>query len=138
MSHCQEMYETNVSIGARFEEERVRMGKTQDVLANDVGVNRRTIGRIENGETPPAGDLLSLIAQLGFDTQYILTGVRSENLYKVAEPMAEYKTDTRKGALAKDEEVLVEKYRQLRPADRARAQAIVNALVTVEIKKEAK
>lgn len=138
MSHCQEMYETNMSIGARFEEERVRMGKTQDVLANDVGVNRRTIGRIESGETPPAGDLLSVIAQLGFDIQYILTGIRSENLYKVAEPRAEYKTDARKGALAKDEEVLVQKYRQLRPADRTRAQAIVDALATVEIKKEAK
>lgn len=127
-----------MSTGARLEEERVRLGKTQDGLASEVGVNRRTIGRIERDETPPAGDLLSAIAALGFDVQYIITGVRSENLYKVAEPMAEYKTGTRKGALAKDEEVLVEKYRQLRPADRTRAQAIVDALATVETKKEVK
>lgn len=138
MSHCQEMYETNSSTGSRFEEERLRRGRTQESLAKEIGVNRRTISRIENGDTPPAGDLLSAVARLGFDVQYILTGVRSENLYKVAEPEGDYKATTGRGALAKDEEVLVNKYRQLRPADRTRAQAIVDALVTVEIKKDAK
>lgn len=84
------MDEINFSLGQRFGEERQRLGKTQEELAVLCGVNRRTIGDVERGARPPGGDLALELTKLGFDIQYIFTGVRSVNLYLLA---AEEKPD---------------------------------------------
>lgn len=65
------------------------------------------------------------------DVQYILTGVRSNNLFKVTEETeTPFRTEKREGAgaLSREEEVLVRKYRQLPPKKRTHAQAVVDAL----------
>lgn len=131
---------TKTSAGQRFEEERLRLGKTQEDVAELSGVTRRTISRIENGENYANGDLLEALAENGFDAQYIITGIRSTNLDRVAEKSGTYDASKKEkgvGALSQEEEALIEKYRHLKPGDRTRAQAIVDALVTTVKKKEA-
>lgn len=84
------MDEINFSLAQRFAEERQRLGKTQEELAGLCGVNRRTIGDIERGERPPGGDLVRELTKLGFDIQYIFSGIRSVNLHQMAEEPGEY------------------------------------------------
>lgn len=125
------MVETVVSnAGKRFEEERLKLRKSQEELAADGDVSRKTINRIENGKTPPSTKLLERLASLGFDTQYVLTGVPSKNLKQVAEEAGVYKTEKGVGALSREEETLVELFRQLRPPDRTHAKAVVSALAS--------
>ena len=83
--------------------------------------------------TPIPADLLSACARLGMDVQYILTGVPSTNLNRVAEEAGAYRVE-RKGsaALSKEEQRLLEKYRRLKPQQRTHAQAIVSTLVSTE------
>lgn len=130
------MHGTKKSAGQRLEEERLRLGKTQEEIAALSGVTRRTISRVENGENYVGGDLLETLAAHGFDLQYIITGVRSENLDRVADGVGTYKAEKGAGALSREEEVLVEKYRLLKPGDRTRAQAIFDALASTQVKKK--
>lgn len=58
----------------------------------------------------------------------------SEPTMRLGEEIKNYKKGV--GALSREEEVLVEKYRHLKPGDRTRAQAIVDALVTTVKKNE--
>jgi len=83
--------------------------------------------------TPIPADLLSACARLGMDVQYILTGVPSSNMNRVAEEAGAYRVE-RKGpaALSKEEQRLLEKYRRLKPQQRTHAQAIVSTLVSTE------
>lgn len=130
---------TKTSAGRRFEEERLRLGKTQEEIAALAGVTRRTISRIENGDNYVGGDLLEALAEYGFDSQYIITGIRSANLDEVLEKGGTYiATEKNKGvgALSREEEVFVDKYRHLKPSDRTRAQAIVDALAKPVVKKK--
>lgn len=92
----------NTSLGERVGEERRRLGKTQEELASACHTSRKTMGNIEGGKNAPGAEILSAMAQLGADVQYILTGTRSENLYKVAEEQGEYKV---KPDLARTREV---------------------------------
>ncbi len=51
------------TIKERIVETRKRKGLTQDQLADEAGVNIRTIQRIEAGETEPRGHTLSSICK---------------------------------------------------------------------------
>lgn len=100
------------------------------------GVTRRTISRIENGESYVGGDLLETLASHGFDIQYILTGTRSTNLDRVADEAGTYKAEKGVGALSKEEEKVVEMYRHLQPQERTRLKAIIDSLVSATVKKK--
>jgi DNA-binding XRE family transcriptional regulator len=63
----------------RLKEERLRLGLLQAFVANECDVTSRTIILWEQGRPVPA-DKLAALARLGFDVQYIVTGVRSTNL----------------------------------------------------------
>lgn len=76
------------------------------------------------------------MAALGFDAQYIITGTRSKNIDRVAEEAGIYKAEKGAGALSREEEVLVVKYRQLKPGDRTRAQAVLDAFASTVAKKK--
>lgn len=120
-------------------EQRQRIGKTQEELANLCGVTRWTIGNIERGERPPGGELVRELTKLGFDIQYIFSGVRSDNLDKVAEEAGSYERKPQGvGVLSKEEEALVKKYRQLDPGKRTHAQAVVDALASAAVVKNDK
>ncbi|MGA9031779.1 MAG: helix-turn-helix transcriptional regulator [Sulfuricaulis sp.] len=120
----------------RLREERTRLGLSQTALAESLGVTKWTVINYERPGgrgTPIPADLLSACARLGMDVQYILTGVASTNLNRVAEEAGAYRVE-RKGpaALSKEEQKLLEKYRRLKPQQRSHAQAIVSTLVSTE------
>lgn len=120
----------------RLKEERTRLGLSQSALAASLGVTKWTVINYERpGErgTPMPADSLSVCAGLGMDVQYILTGVASANLNRVAEEAGAYRVERNGfGALPKEEQKLLEKYRRLKPQQRAHAQAIVSTLVSTK------
>ena len=132
------MHGTKKSSGQRLEQERLRLGKTQEEIAALSGVTRRTISRVENGENYAGGDLLETLAAHGFDSQYIITGVRSENLDRVAEKAGSYTAPEKKGvgAPSREVEALVDKYQQLDPGHRTHVQAIIDTFVATKVKKK--
>lgn len=81
------------NIGEKLLEERKRLGLNQDQMAVVGGVAKRTYCNYEAGEREPMSGFFTAIAAAGADVQYILTGVRSAN------------------ALAPDEQLLLERYR---------------------------
>lgn len=63
----------------RLQEERRRLGLTQDEFAEIGGVKRRAQINYESGDRCPDGHYFAAISAAGADVQYILTGVRSIN-----------------------------------------------------------
>ena len=120
----------------RLKEERTRLGLSQSALAELLGVTKWTVINYERAGgrgTPIPADLLSTCARLGMDVQYILTGVPSTNLNRVAEEAGAYRVEGKGSAVLTDEERrLLDKYRRLKPQQRTHAQAIVATLVATE------
>lgn len=120
----------------RLKQERQRLGLSQTTLAKALGVTKWTVINYERTGgrgTPIPANLLSACAWLGMDVQYILTGVPSANLHRVAEETGSYEVERKEaGALSSGEHKLLEKYRQLNPRQRSHAQAIVDALISAE------
>ena len=120
----------------RLKEERTRLGLSQSALAESLGVTKWTVINYERPSdrgTPIPADLLSTCARLGMDVQYILTGVPSTNMNRVAEEAGAYRVERKEStALSKEEQKLLEKYRRLKPQQRTHAQAIVSTLVSTE------
>ncbi|MEW6330846.1 MAG: helix-turn-helix transcriptional regulator [Pseudomonadota bacterium] len=122
------------SSSGRLKAERTRLGLSQTALGQALGVTKWTIINYEKTGargTPIPADLLSACSRLGMDVQYIVTGVSSSNLNRVAEESGSYRVEPKRPpALAPDEQRLLEKYRRLKPSARAQAQTIVGALGT--------
>ena len=69
------------SIGARVAERRNEMGLKQRELADMLSVKRETVNQWENGIRQIKGeDIARLADALGTTTDYILRGIKSENL----------------------------------------------------------
>jgi len=121
---------------ARLKEERARLGLSQTALAGVLGVTKWTVINYERPGgrgTPIPANLLSACARLGMDVQYVLTGVPSANLNRVAEETGTYRVARIKPtALSNDERNLLVKYRRLKPQQRTHAQAIVRALIAAD------
>lgn len=124
------------SSSGRLKEERARLGLSQSALAESLGVTKWTVINYERpGDrgTPIPADSLSVCSRLGMDVQYIVTGVASANLNRVAEETGVYRVVRKASAtLSKEEQKLLEKYRRLKPQQRTHAQAIVSTLVSTE------
>ncbi|MEQ1512958.1 MAG: helix-turn-helix transcriptional regulator [Lysobacteraceae bacterium] len=71
------MSEVIKTIGARFAEERLRLGLGVQELADLCGVTRQLISRLERDGNAPGGDLLVAFAGVGADPGYLLLGRRS-------------------------------------------------------------
>jgi transcriptional regulator with XRE-family HTH domain len=121
---------------ARLKAERTRLGLSQVALGQALGVTKWTIINYERTGgrgTPIPADLLSACSRLGMDVQYIVTGVSSSNLNRVAEETGSYRVEPKRSpALSPDEHRLLEKYRRLKPSQRTQAQTIVGALISTE------
>jgi transcriptional regulator with XRE-family HTH domain len=63
-------------ICARLKEERVRLGMSQQDLAEVGGVTRKTQSAYESGATAPDVAYLSLVSARGVDVQYVFSGKR--------------------------------------------------------------
>ncbi|MBI3545909.1 MAG: helix-turn-helix transcriptional regulator [Gammaproteobacteria bacterium] len=118
----------------RLREERLRLGLSQVALAKALDVTKWTVINYErtgDGGTPIPANSLSACARLGMDVQYILTGMRSSNLGRVADEAGSYRVEL-KVANSPDELKLLEKYRRLKSHQRSQAHAILDALAATE------
>ncbi|WGL96691.1 helix-turn-helix transcriptional regulator [Arsenophonus nasoniae] len=98
-------------IGQRLRKERENSGESQEAIAKNLGVSARTWGKYERGETVPDAATLALLANLyEFDTNFILTGLR-----------------TMPSDFSVDEQVLIENYRAMDEAARLNMQAVSSA-----------
>ena len=68
-----------MGIGARLKSERLRLGLTQTMLGAAGGVEVNAQGRYEAGARTPRADYLALIAKVGVDVLYVVTGQRMKN-----------------------------------------------------------
>ncbi|WP_239695918.1 helix-turn-helix transcriptional regulator [Pseudomonas sp. NFPP02] len=93
-------------IGARLRQQRAQAGLTQDQLAEQLGVSKRTQGNYESGASDAPASYLSLAAStFGFDVLYIISGTR---------------TTLRSDALSEVEDSIVQQYRSI-PLDDQKA-----------------
>ncbi len=67
----------NLSSADRLKEEREAKNLTQEALSEIGDIHIRVQLRYEKGETVPNLKYLAKLAAIGFDIQYIVTGVRS-------------------------------------------------------------
>lgn len=66
---------SNLAIGRRVLELRKKRGYTQLQLAVRIGIERKAIGRLENGESiPRTRTLMGIAKELNTSMDYILTG----------------------------------------------------------------
>ena len=66
--------------GFRIVEERKKLGLTQEKVAEKCGVSRKQWIRYEKDEQKLDGEVLKRFIAIGADGQYILGGVRSDNV----------------------------------------------------------
>lgn len=77
-----------MSIGERLREERDRLKLSQPAVAEAVGVSKKTQIDYEKDRTPPDANYLSIVAGLGFDISYVITGMRIENAARTPQELA--------------------------------------------------
>ena len=65
------------TIGLRLLTERKRLGLKQSDIASKLGIGRQTIHRYENNISVPSTKSVQALKTLGFDMDYVLTGVTS-------------------------------------------------------------
>jgi len=70
-------------LGIRLRDERERLGYLQNEFGAQGEVTRMSQVGYESGNRPPTAAYLAKIARLGADVQYIVTGVRSNNLHEI-------------------------------------------------------
>lgn len=69
-----------MTIGDRLREERERLGFSQPAFAGLAETTKKSQIDYEKGITFPKANYLEVIAKVGSDIQYIVTGVRSASL----------------------------------------------------------
>ncbi|MGO3397319.1 MAG: helix-turn-helix domain-containing protein [Serratia proteamaculans] len=108
--------------GSRLREERVRLGKTQQELAEIGEVHKNSQGNYENDSKHPDSKYLSLIGAAGVDVLYVVTGNRTPT-----------------PVITSEEQKLVENYRAMDKAARLNIQAVGDAFAqsSPEMKKSA-
>lgn len=67
----------NMDISTRLQEERKRLGLTQEAVAAQLGATKRSVINWEGGAALPGAEVLARYAAAGADVLYILTGQRA-------------------------------------------------------------
>ena len=67
-----------MDISTRLQEERKRLGLTQEAVAAQLGATKRSVINWEGGAALPGAEMLARYAAAGADVLYILTGQRSQ------------------------------------------------------------
>lgn len=72
------------AIGGRLREERQRLKLSQEELGSSGGVIQNTQWKYEDGQRTPDALYLSLVAEVGVDVLYVVTGRRepAQDIYK--------------------------------------------------------
>lgn len=97
-----------------FQFERKRLNLSQKEIADFLGMSSKQIGRWES-LTPIPADKLSKLTELGFDSNYVVTGVRSRQL----------DVSALQDCIEILESALVQTGRQLTPAQKARVVGVL-------------
>lgn len=92
-----------MGISARFQEERKRLGLTQEAVASKLGATKRSVINWEGGAALPGAEALANFADAGADVLFVLTGQRNS-----AQP-----------AVDAAEQVLLDSYRRCKPEAKA-------------------
>ena len=87
-------------IAQRISEERERIGYNQTGFARQLEITAETLRRYEMGLRDASLDFLVKAATLGFDVQYVLTGIRSINIEKVEKALEQTVVKVEAGASA--------------------------------------
>jgi transcriptional regulator with XRE-family HTH domain len=67
---------TKNSLNIRIKEERLRLNfKSQESIANELNISRETWNKIERGQNVPSGEAFIKMYELGFDINYIFSGI---------------------------------------------------------------
>jgi len=74
-----------MGISDRLQEERKRLGLTQEAAAEKLGATKRSVINWEGGASLPGAEVLAGYAAAGADVLYILTGVRSPPAQSIGE-----------------------------------------------------
>lgn len=106
-----------MNISDRLREERERLGLNQVEFGSIGGVKKLAQINYEKGERHPDSAYLAAIAAAGADVLYILTGQRTGGATAAPAP-----------ALAPDEEILLDNYRNCPPDARAAIKTTSDAL----------
>ncbi|SEA50016.1 helix-turn-helix domain-containing protein [Variovorax sp. YR216] len=105
--------ELRTFVGARLKEERERLGLSQADFAAIGDASKRTQIQWEKGAAAPNAEFLALVAQVGVDVLYVVTGQR---------------TPAPSNALTSDEAALVENYKHSDEEGRAAARRVLSSL----------
>lgn len=108
----------------RLREERARLGLSPQQVADAASVSVKTVRRWESHVAMPIDAMIPLLG-IGYDVQYVASGVRSKNIHEVREKGVEYAVVP---GFAGDEVVLLRRYRGLAPPQREQAHAILAVL----------
>jgi transcriptional regulator with XRE-family HTH domain len=108
----------------RLREERARLGLTQQEVADTANVHVKTVRRWESQVAIPLDAMIPLLA-IGYDVQYVASGVRSKNISEVREKGVDYEVAP---GYSRDEVDLLRGYRALTPGQREQARAMLNVL----------
>lgn len=68
----------NSLFAQRIKQERLRLGLTQQKIANKCGISREMWGRYERGLAIANCELLFTLFSLGWDVLYIISGARTQ------------------------------------------------------------
>ncbi|ARO88156.1 XRE family transcriptional regulator [Nitrosospira lacus] len=103
----------------RLIEERKRLGLTQDEMAHEAGVAKRTYCNYEAGISAPTAVQLGVIALIGVDVQYVMTGNR-QTAISLEQERAGYVVEV----LSKEEQALLDNYRNSPPEGKTAIKAV--------------
>ncbi|MEG0936553.1 MAG: helix-turn-helix transcriptional regulator [Comamonas sp.] len=92
-----------MGISQRIQEERKRLGLTQEAAAERMGSTKRSLINWEGGAALPGAEALSRFAEIGADVLYILTGRLDQ------------------ASLSSDEALVIQMYRSATPPVKAAA-----------------
>lgn len=81
----------NHEIAMRWTAERARLGFSQADIARKLGVSRESVRKWENGLGIPNSEALAVAFHLGFDIQYVLTGVAAHRPTNAPDPISAVK-----------------------------------------------
>ena len=107
-------------LNSRFREERIRVGLSHSETADACGYSRGSVIAWEKETALPAQALERLVSH-GFDAQYIVSGVRSENVQQAASSSSD-------ASLSADEWKLIKLFRSLAERERPTALRLVGVL----------
>lgn len=101
--------EIRQEIGARLREERLRIGLSQQGLADLIEGARLSVVQYESGRSSPSAETLAAMEAIGVDVRYALTGLRQapsgidRERFKIALAEVQRQTKARREKLSLDD-----------------------------------